>query len=500
MLFRNTVAQTAGVVVGYLFSFLLAPLMLSRLGLDKFGVWAVTGAFATYAGLLDLGVGRSLIRFVAVFEAEEDALSIRRSLGLGLLSVTAVGLVALAVVASLAQPISAQFGVLDGDEMRWVLLASVAIYSFNGYSGVFNALGIGSRRMVPPNVAIVIGACLNFSISVVTLLLTRSLVAYAAANAVAAALSMVPTYIAMRKIRRGPYFALPTRSLARRILSFSVKDQIGWIADLVNFQTDKIIIAFAVDVRAAAIYEIASRVVLGVRGIAIMTVSAMIPTAAAAIAAEGRGVVRDMYRRYTLRSCAVAFPLFVVCSATSPFLLIFWLSKAPGDSELLVPFLTLAYMFNLTTGVGSTISLAAGHPGVVSLNSVLIAILNLAFTLALAPLFGIWGVVGGTFAALLLGSLWFNWRFIRLFRLRAADFIFGVLPTGVLALALAIPSTVLSLVIGSPSGRLPAAFWLAIGSTLYLLPYWILATRWDMLPAKMRLPVDVSGLGRKARA
>src|ERR1700741_5516174 len=66
MLFRNTLAQSASVAVGYLFSFLLAPIMIARLGLDSFGVWAVTGAFATYAGLLDLGIGRSLARFIAV--------------------------------------------------------------------------------------------------------------------------------------------------------------------------------------------------------------------------------------------------------------------------------------------------------------------------------------------------------------------------------------------------------------------------------------------------
>jgi len=488
MLFRNTVAQTSGVAVGYIFSFLLAPLMLSKLGLDKFGVWAVTGAFATYAGLLDLGVGRSLIRFVAVFQAEGDVKRMRQSLGLGLLSVTVVGLIALAIVASLAHVIAEQFGVLDGEEMRWVLIASVLIYSCNGYIGVINALGLGTRQMVPPNIAIVVGACLNFAISVATLLSTSSLVAYAFANALAAALSMIPAYVAMRRVGHGPYFSMPTRSLTRQILSFSVKDQVGWIADLVNFQTDKIIIAFAVDIKAAAVYEIASRVVLGVRGIAIMTVSAMIPTAAAAIASEGRGVVKGMYRRYTLRSCSVAFPLFVVAAATSPFLLIFWLNEAPGDSELLVPFLTLAYMFNMTTGVGSTISLAAGHPGVVSLNSVLIAILNLIFTLALAPVLGIWGVVGGTFAALLLGSIWFNWRFIRLFELTAADYIAGVLPTGALALGLAIPPAVISILVGSPDGRLEAAFWLMLTSAMFVIPYWYLATRWDLLPGKMRLP------------
>ena len=75
MLFRNTMAQSASFGLGYLYSFLLAPFMIGRLGLDAFGIWAVTGAFASYAGLLDLGIGMSLSRFVAVYERTIGALA-----------------------------------------------------------------------------------------------------------------------------------------------------------------------------------------------------------------------------------------------------------------------------------------------------------------------------------------------------------------------------------------------------------------------------------------
>jgi hypothetical protein len=66
MIFRNSLAVSAAMLSGYVFSFVLAPIMLARLGLAQFGVWAVTGAFATYAGLMDLGVTRALGRFVAL--------------------------------------------------------------------------------------------------------------------------------------------------------------------------------------------------------------------------------------------------------------------------------------------------------------------------------------------------------------------------------------------------------------------------------------------------
>jgi len=488
MLFKNTLAQSTGILAGYVFSFLLAPLMISRLGLDKFGVWAVTGAFATYAGLLDLGVGRSLIRFIAVYEADGRERRMQECLGLGLIAVTVVGAVALVAVTALAPFLSEQIGVLDTDQIRVVLLASVAIFTFNGYQGVFDALGLGIRRMIPPNVSTTIGVTVNFTASVIALLLSTSLVVYALANVAAAALAMIPSFLAMRYLWRRPYWSLPSWELVKEVLAYSLKDQVGWIADLVNFQTDKIVIAFAVDIKAAAIYEIASRVVMGVRGAAVLTVSAMVPTAAARIASEGRQVVAEMYSRYTLRSCGISFPLFVLASVTAPFLLVSWLGEAPGDSELLVPFLTLAYMFNISTAVGSTIALGAGHPGVVSLNSVIIAILNVLLTLALAPLLGVWGVVGGTFLALTLGSVWFTWRFLKLFGLALGSFVSGVLPTAALALGLAVPPALLALAVGTPDGRATAIPLLALSTLIYAVPYWYLATRFDFLPEKLRFP------------
>lgn len=488
MLFRNTLAQSASVIVGYLFSLLLAPLMISRLGLDAFGVWAVTGAFATYAGLLDLGIGRSLSRFIAVYDAEGDEKQIDECMGLGMIATLVVGVAAAAVAALGAPLLSDQLGVLGADEMRIVLLSSVAIWTINGIEGVLTAVGIGLRRMVPPNVAITTAASVNFAFSVAALLLSTSLVVYALANAAAGVVALVPTFFAMRYVWRAPYFALPSAALVKEVLVFSAKNQVGWLADLVNFQTDKVIIALMVDIRAAAIYEIASRVVLAVRSVAVLSVSAMIPTTAARIVEEGRQVITNIYRSYTQKSCAIAFPLFTFTAVSAPFLLVAWLNTATGDAEVLVPFLNLAYLVNITTAVGTTVAIGAGHPGFASANSVLIAILNVLLTLALAPLFGLWGVVTGTFVAVTFGSVVFNVRFLKLFGLRASALLGAVLPPGALALGLGIPPAAMAIAVGVPSGRPSATFWLLVATVAYVIPYWLIATRRGLLPSRLEFP------------
>lgn len=487
MLFRNTLAQTSSALIGYLFSFILAPVMIARLGLDQFGVWAVTGAFASYAGLLDLGVGRSLARFIAIYEAEGETQKIRECVGLGLLVVTVVGTVALAISVAAAGFLHDQLGVISTGQMRTVAMSSVGIWTLGGYFGVLNAVGIGRREMVAPNVAGVAGSTINFAFSLAALLLSSSVAYYAAANAASSLVALVPAYIGLRVVWQAPYSSMPSRRLCREVIGFSLKNQVGWLAELVNFQTDKVVIAIGVDIHAAAVYEIASRVVMGVRSAAILSVSAMIPTAAAQIADEGGHVVMPLFRRYTQRSCSVSFPLFVAAAASAPFLLVAWLGDAPGDSALLVPMLTIAYLFNLTTGAGSTIAIAAGHPGMVSLNAILIATLNVALTIALAPLFGVWGVVAGTALALILGAIRFNVRFLRRYEIPWRDFFASIVPSGLLSFGLAIPPAVLAIAVGVPSSRWTAAVLFLFSVAIYAIPYWLIASRYDLLPEKLML-------------
>ena len=488
MLFRNTLAQSTSTLIGYLFSFILAPVMIARLGLDAFGVWAVTGALATYAGLLDLGVSRSLLRFVAAFDATGDERKIRECVGLGLIVVTVVGLLAAAVAAALAPLLSDKLGVLGEGEMRIVALASVGTWTCLGLGGVLNSVGLGQRRMVPPNVALTITEVLNFTFSMVALLVSTQLTVYAVANVAASLVAIGPVYLAMRHLWSKPYFALPSRALVREVLPFGLKTQIGWLAQLVNLQTDKLIIAFMIDVHAAAVFEIASRVVIAVRTAALLAVSAMVPFATAKILQEGHEVIGGIYRRYTLRACALAFPLFSVVSASTPFLLIAWLGSTPTESILLVPFLSLGYFVNSTTAAATQIAIGAGRPGIAATNPSLIALMNVAFTVALAPVLGLWGVASGTFLALTLGTVLFNVRFLRLFDLPSRDLVAGILPTGLLALALALPPAFLALLVGTPDGRLPAILWLAVSIVVYVLPYWLIATRRGFLPAQLEFP------------
>ena len=488
MLFKNTLAQSSGLISGYILAFVLAPIMLSRLGLAQFGVWAFTGAVATYVALADLGITRSMSRFVALYDAEGRERGIREVVGLGIVAVLVVGAVS-TVAAILAAPLlSRLIGVLDEREMRTVLLCSSAILTFQAMRKVFASVPQGLRRMVPPNVATVVANFINFAFSIGALALSRDLVPYALANAAAELLGMVCVFASMVYVWR-PRIALPPRARVREILTFGVKNQVVAVTDLVNYQTDKVIIALLVDVRAAAVYEIAARVVFAVRFVGIMTISAMIPTVTAFIVERGRAVIPDFYRHYTRRSVAIAFPIFVLTAASAPFLFTAWLGEIPGEADVILVFLMLAAFFHMTTGVASSVATGEGRAGMVAANSIVMAVANVALTAVLAPLFGLWGVLSGTLVAISVVSLLFIVRFHQTYSVPRSYFLRAVAAPAALSAALAAPLGLWSIVGGDTASSRPAAvLTLAAMAGLYGLVYWVAASRLELLPARLTFP------------
>jgi O-antigen/teichoic acid export membrane protein len=485
-LFRNTAAQSAPTVTSFALSIVLAPIMLNRLGLAQFGIWAVTGALAQYARLFDFGVTRSLARFVALYDARGDRRGIEETLAVGVAAVFLLGLVTVTAAVLAAPLVSDVLGVLDSDQMRIVLLSSVGILLSALLADVVNAVPVGLRQMGPPNVAATAGSVLNFVASVVVLVLSTSLPTYAVVNAGASIVSLLFCFAALAYVWSAPYLSRPKGERAREIVSFGLKSQMITAAELVNVQTDKLIIAAMLGPRTAGAYEIANRVVQGVLAFGTMTLSALIPTATAEIVERGRTVIEEFYSRYTQRSLAIALPLFGVLCVSCPFLLVAWLGERPPDTDQIVILLSFAFAASLTTGVAMTLVMADGHPGLVAQTAVLVVVLNVSSTLIVAPTFGLWGVLIATFAAEVIASSVFLVRFHRRYGFGWRDFWHAVGPPATLAFVAALPFALVYLAgVEIPSERGPAFLGLIATGGTYGLICWLAGSRLRLLPEKL---------------
>jgi O-antigen/teichoic acid export membrane protein len=487
-LFRNTLAVAASSLSSQFFSFLLAPIMIARLGLTLFGVWTVVGAVVIYATILDAGLTRALARFVALYDARSDPTAIRECIGLGLIAFTAIGLVLVPTAWLAGPPLAAALGHVSDGQMRQILLASAAIFIVQGYSAVLQALPQGLRRMLAPNAAVVAGNTVNFAASVGALVASRSLVPYAWANAAAEALSALFVLVSVRYVWRSRMAAVPSRERVREVLGFSLQSQLGWIADLINLQSDKIVLGLIVGPRAAGVYQVASSVAAAVRSVGVISISAIIPSATAMIAGEGRAVVRRLALHYAPRALGVSLPIFALTALTAPFLFSVWIHRATHAEVPILIALNAAYAVNIATGVPSTLSIADNRPGFVSRNSLQMAALNLVLTLALAPAFGLAGVVAGTVVAVGGVSAVFIVSFARSYGIDAVELRAAIVRPAALATAVALPFIPLVLVSHHLAGsRLSAGALLFGFAAGYGALYWPLASRIGVLPQRLVL-------------
>jgi O-antigen/teichoic acid export membrane protein len=499
-IFRNTLAQSSSLTTAFFFSLLLAPIMLSRLGIAAFGVWAVTGALAQYFRLLDFGITSSLSRFVALYDAQGDRRAIEELVGVGLFAASCVGLAMFAAAALTAPLVSDVLGVLDADEMRLVLISAAGITLSYLFGAVIAAVPIGLRRMGPPNVAAILGNLANFVFSVVALVLSTELVVYALANLAAAILGLAIVAASLLWVWERPFARPPTVQRGRTVLSFGVKSQLVTLADLVNLQTDKLIIAAMLGPSVAGAYELANRAVQGALSFGTMTLSALIPTATADIVERGRQVIVEYFTRYSVRSLSIALPLFGTLCVSAPYLFVLWLGEVPHDADQIVVLLSFAFAINMTTGVPMTLSVSDGHPGLVAQTAVVLVVLNITLTAAAAPIFGLWGVLLGTVAAQLVASGIFLLRFRRRYAVRASAFRAAFVEPTAVAVLVAVPFALWYALGGPvPESRAPALLGAAATGGVYALACWLIESHRGLLPEKLRVGWLRQRLARPAK-
>jgi O-antigen/teichoic acid export membrane protein len=281
----------------------------------------------------------------------------------------------------------------------------------------------------------------------------------------------------------------PNLERARAFLAYSIKNQLVRTTDLVNYQSDKVVIAFGVGPAAAGAYELANRVAVAVRQVGVYATSAVDVELTTLFARFGLDRVRERFERLTEVAVTFAFPPMFLTMATAPLLLDVWLSHAPPNAEAVLVALSAAYLLSVSTGVGYGVAVAAGDPGVVAKTSVGAALANIALTVGLAPLFGIWGVLAGTVVALSGGAIAQVVLVQRRFALPARSYLDAVLPALAVYSALAVPVAALAYA-HLFHGRGIEAVLLVVLSMTYLLLCGTWAARKGRLPPGVanRLP------------
>lgn len=412
----QTLLQMAVLVVVYKF-------VVSRLGIEQVGVWAVVLASASVTRITELGLAGSVTKYVASYRASSDDAAASVIVQTAALTVGAVlGLILLVAYPALLWlmpyllPAGAQS---DGAAVLPYALGSMWLSAVSAVwlSGLDGCLRTDVRA------ALMIAATLLFLVLVLATVPSYGLVGLAIAQlGQGAALTLAGWMVLKYVLRPLPFLPIAwDQRRFREMLGYGVNVQVMSIVMLLFEPTAKVLFARYGGLSATGYFELAQQFVVRIRGLVVESNRVIVP-----VLARLEEFGHDARRLYVTNVHLLLFfltPLFALLAATMPAVSEWWLGRYESDFVLMGVCLTVGWYLNSVTAPAYFAYLGYGRLRWLTVSHVLLGVSNLVLGAALGPAFGWPGVLAAFVGSLVLGSSIPVWTFNREQQLRLRDLV-----------------------------------------------------------------------------
>lgn len=374
---RATSWNLAGYMYLILASFISTPILLTNLGFSGFAQYALIIATLTLLSAFDLGlpqaVVRALVRTTAIPTREQ------------LWATSSI----LFIITGIISGIFAVLITRGGTLIFFLPLINnlVAHYSTlpqsTGHFGYFNAktfiVGTGNTLLA---------AYLAWSGQGIASILSVLLLCYLITLFALACFSL--KYFPL------PWTYRPHFALARSLISFGLRNQVGKIAGQIQAQYAKYLLS-TVSALALSAYTIATGLTQKAAGAVTQLATALYPQVASR-------PVRALYYRLQLSLLALALLGVVLYQFLGYPFLNWWLSDSVivGAVDQVLKVLVWSFVLLIPTPLASTVLDGLGHPGTTSFFAVATTVFEIGFALLLFPTFHLMAPVYASFLALSL--------------------------------------------------------------------------------------------------
>ncbi len=484
--------------------FFLTPYMIHRLGENDFGLWTLVFSVVGFFGLLDMGLGTGVVKFVAEAQGAGDpqrrnrlvstiacvylALALLASLGVALLSLffnrifslppeqghlalPLLWLVALRAVI-LALPLGVYRSVLFG-EQQIALLNLVQVVSNLAYGLLSWAILAGGGGVLPLAWA---GLGLMLVEHLAYLVLARR---------------RIPD------LRLSP--RLFDRDLLRHAVGFSFYSLAVNVAALILLRTDPVIVKLFLPLGAVALYGVVLRIGENSLLLTKQFINVLAPLVAQLQGSGESLKIRFVLVNCTKFACAPAAMLSVGAFCLGRPGLEFWVGPSFAEVAPVLWTLMLALSLSVPQMTASTVLTMTGGHRFAALAAMCSVLLNLAASLALVRPLGLLGVALGTLLTTLVVDIGLVLpRALARQGVPILDYVRQVAPAVLLPALVQAGITLGLLAAREPANLFQVVLWAAPGALAYLAVFWaffLQDSEKELLRAKL-LPAR-AGEGRR---
>ncbi|MBR6951280.1 MAG: polysaccharide biosynthesis protein [Oscillospiraceae bacterium] len=400
----------ANLLIGNLIPFIYTPIMLRLLGQQEFGLYGIAASILGYLGLLNFGIGGSIVRYLSKYKAENDIEGEKRVFGLFIKLYSLIGIIILIAGTFLSFHLSVFRRSLSAEELsllkKLVLLMTINTAVFMPFN-VYSSIIIAHERFVFSKLTGILTSILTPCINLVFLWL-----GYGSVGLVLCAMGMhlltYALYVLYTHKTLGitPSFKKTESGVLQEILRFSSFVFLAQIVDILYWSTDKLIIGWALGSVMTAIYNIGASFNGYITSLS-TAVSGLIMPRITSMAVKD--VPKEEYDALFIKIGRLQFILIsFIISAFVAFgrqFIALWAGKDYAPAYYVALLTMIPVTVPLIQNTGLNILYALNRHRFRSVVYLCVAIANVALTFWWVERWGIIGAAGATCIAYVIGNI-----------------------------------------------------------------------------------------------
>ena len=401
----NTLTSYLREVVEILSFLILIPFMITTLGTESFGLWSLVWSFVSLFGLVDMGIGSSVTKYIGEARGQQD--TERQKEIICTIFWVYVGLCVLLMTGVSASLLffNAAFDIPETQRAaaRIVLLILGFRAALMIPLELFRGLLISYQRYRIANAYRSMGTLVYFIAVLLILPKIPELWMLAVLNLL---MGVVPRLFMFASIKATvPGMTLHpkrfNRKIIREVSSFSIYFMIIQVSSLIYTRVDALIIKAFLPLKMVAVYSVAMRLSDTTERFCTQLDKVLTPVVAELSGADDHANIRTVWFRGTKLTVAMATPLIIGLGFLAVPLINAWTGPEFALAAPTLYWLLGASMIGIIHGNTHNVLSMGGQQRYQAFSALAGQVLNIGLSVILVPQYGIVGVAAATFFSIL---------------------------------------------------------------------------------------------------
>ncbi len=402
LLLNNSLWGSGSFVFISLISFLILPFIIKKLSIEGYGIYILITSLVGFYGILDLGLGSALIKYVAELHEKNEIERLNLYINNTVIFQGLIGLLSSIAILFFSKNILylLNVGKENIKDATYALNLCAIGFFFTFIGGAYRSVLQGLQLYKSTSIIdSVLNLALNTFVAVV-LFMGFGLVGCIVINVIVAFMSFIGYYILVKKnISSYVISFFINFKILKEIISFSFYIFLSRISGIFSTYIVRFVISFFLGPAAVTYYIVPSKLVGALGGITGGGISVIFPFSSQLGAGNNSDEIKNLFLKSSRILTAITFPMIVFISLFSEQILTIWVGVAfARQAWLVLSVISFSAFIGGMSTIPNLIILGQGNSKLIGVFSFLTIVLYIIFLPILTKLFGI---IGTSFALLI---------------------------------------------------------------------------------------------------